>query len=73
MCGNCHVADVIIFSMGHVHYNANHSKSKVYKSGFNQIIFQYNQFLNPNSFLIQGVFPFNQFSNPSNFSIQSIF
>jgi hypothetical protein len=38
MCGNCHVANVIIFSMGDVHYNAYRSKSKVHKSSFNKTI-----------------------------------
>jgi hypothetical protein len=34
MCGNCHVIDVIICSMGDVHCSACHSKSKVHKSCF---------------------------------------
>jgi hypothetical protein len=34
ICGNCHIADVIISSMGNVHYNACHSKSMVQKLGF---------------------------------------
>ncbi len=34
VCGNYHVIDVIIFSMGDVHCNAYRSKSKVQKSCF---------------------------------------
>jgi hypothetical protein len=32
--GSCHVTDVIICSMGDVHYNACCSKSKIHKLGF---------------------------------------
>ncbi len=34
VCGNCHIADVIISPMGNVHCNARHSKSTIQKSGF---------------------------------------
>jgi hypothetical protein len=34
ICGNCHIVDVIISSMGGVHCNGCHSKSMVQKLGF---------------------------------------
>jgi hypothetical protein len=36
VCGNFHVANVIIYSIGNVHCNAYHSKSKLHKSSFLQ-------------------------------------
>ncbi len=37
---NCHVTDVIICSMGDVHYNVSCSKSKVHKLGFFEVLLQ---------------------------------
>jgi hypothetical protein len=34
VCGNCHIADVIICPMGSVHCNTCHSKSTIHKSCF---------------------------------------